>query len=88
MPGPVNIVPVLYSCVWYAHQTREIYQVLLHSVDFKAPGRHVNIWNDRKAKKENNLYVGPVNIFLIFDTAVPVPYNACQIFNTDFKTGY
>ena len=31
-PGPVN------SSVYYAHQTREIYQVLPHSLDFKAPG--------------------------------------------------
>ena len=25
------------SCIYYAHQTREIYQVLSNSVDFKIP---------------------------------------------------
>ena len=30
-PGLVN------SCIYYAHQTHEIYQVLPSSVDFKAP---------------------------------------------------
>ena len=30
------------SCVYYAHQTHEIYQVLSYSVDLKAP---VGLWN-------------------------------------------
>ena len=35
-PGLVN------SCIYYAHQTHEIYQVLPSSVDFKAP---MELWN-------------------------------------------
>ena len=58
--GPVN------SCIYYACQTPEIYQVLPYSVDFKAPGElsktvlsklsfisnkgPVKIWNVPKAQ--------------------------------------
>ena len=80
-----NRPDLVNSCVYYARQTREIYQVLPYSVDLKAPMElwnpmskavlssfiwnkgPVNIWKYRKAQKY--LYVGHVNIFLIFDTA-------------------
>ena len=32
-----NWLRLVNSCVYYAHQTHEIYQVLPYSVDFKAP---------------------------------------------------
>ena len=37
-PRPVKIGCIVNINVYYAHQTREIYQVLPYSVDFKAPG--------------------------------------------------
>ena len=37
-----NWLGLVNSCVYYAHQTREIYQVLPYSMDFKAP---VELWN-------------------------------------------
>ena len=37
-PWHVKIGCLVNSCFYYAHQTREIYQVLPYSVDFKAPG--------------------------------------------------
>ena len=36
-----NWLSLVNSCIYYACQTREIYQVLLYSVDY--------IWNDHKA---------------------------------------
>ena len=47
------------SCVYYAHQIREIYHMLPYSVDFKAPSKSsfiwikglLSIWNDRKVEK-------------------------------------
>ena len=32
-----NWLNLVNSCVYYAHQTRGMYQVLLYSVDFQAP---------------------------------------------------
>ena len=32
-----NWLGLLNSCVWYAHHTCEIYQVLAYSVDFEVP---------------------------------------------------
>ena len=32
-----NWLGLVNSCIYYAHQTPEIYQVLPYSVDFKAP---------------------------------------------------
>ena len=37
-----NWLGLVNNCIYYADQTYEIYQVLLYSVDFKAPG---DIWN-------------------------------------------
>ena len=37
-----NCLALVNSCVYYACQTRDIYQVLLYWVDFKAPGE---LWN-------------------------------------------
>ena len=67
------------SCIYYACQTHEIYQVLLYSVDFKAPKE---LWNplskavlnecsiisikgpsEMTVKLKSNLYIGPVIIF-------------------------
>ena len=60
-----NWPSLVNSGIYFAHQTRDIYQVLPYSVDFKAAlsqailskssfirnkGR-VNIWNDRKTQK-------------------------------------
>ena len=43
MPEPCeNGHALVNNCVYYAHQTREIYQVLPYSVDFKAP---LELWN-------------------------------------------
>ena len=33
-----NWLGLVNSCVYYGRQTREIYQVVSYSVDFKAPG--------------------------------------------------
>ena len=73
-PKPVEMGSGLDFCVYYARQTREIYQVLLYSVDLKAPGEPWNplicqcssIWNkdlqtsQMTVKLKINLYVGPV----------------------------
>ena len=32
-----NWLGLVNSCVYYAHQTHDIYKVLTYSVDFKAP---------------------------------------------------
>ena len=32
-----NCLSLVNSCIYYAHQTHEIYPVLPYSVDFKAP---------------------------------------------------
>ena len=37
-----NWLGLLNSCIYYAYQTHEIYQVLLYSVDVKALGK---LWN-------------------------------------------
>ena len=37
-----NWLGLVKSCIYYARQTHEIYQVLPYSVDFKAPGE---LWN-------------------------------------------
>ena len=37
-PRPVKIGNLVNSCIYFAHQTHEIYQVLPYSVQFKAPG--------------------------------------------------
>ena len=37
-----NWLSLVNSCIYYAHQTGEIYQLLHYSVDFKAP---VELWN-------------------------------------------
>ena len=37
-----NLTGLVDSCVYYAFQTREIYQVLPYSMNFKAPGE---FWN-------------------------------------------
>ena len=73
MPKTFQIwLRLVNSYNYHAHQTREIHQVLPHSVDFKARFScnkgHVNIWYQHKFK--GNLYVfGPVNIFPKFGTA-------------------
>ena len=62
-----NWLGLVNSCVYYAHQTHEIYQILPYSVDFKAreelwnplsetvfsiwTSAHVNNLNDCKAQK-------------------------------------
>ena len=51
-----NWCGLVNSDVYYAHQTRETYQVLPYSIDFKAPG-------EMTVKLKSNLYVAPVNIF-------------------------
>ena len=33
-----NFLGHINSCIYHAHQTREIYLALPYSVDFKAPG--------------------------------------------------
>ena len=38
----VAFIMLVNSCIYYAHQTREIYQALPYLVDFKAP---VEFWN-------------------------------------------
>ena len=58
-----NWFGLINSCIYYAHQTREIYQALPYSSDFKAHRKYlvnlvlfwnkhdkgpVNIWNNRK----------------------------------------
>ena len=74
-----NRIDPVNSCVYYARQTREIYQVLPYSVDLKAPMELWNpmskavlssfIWNKgpvniwKYRKAQKYLYVGPVNIF-------------------------
>ena len=66
-----NCLGLVYSCIYYAHQAREIYQVLPYSVDFNAKGGlwnppsktacfilnkvPVNIWNDRKSPKATSM---------------------------------
>ena len=37
-----NWLGLVNSCIYYAHQTHEINQVLSYSVDFKAP---VELWD-------------------------------------------
>ena len=37
-----NWFDIVNSCIYYIHQTHEIYQVLPYSVDFKTPGE---LWN-------------------------------------------
>ena len=52
------------SCIYYAWQTHEIYQVLPYSVDFKAPGE---LWNPLiKAVFSKFSFIsnkGPVNLW-------------------------
>ena len=52
---------VVNSYVYYVHQTREIYQVLRYSVEFKAPRR---LWNplSKSILGSFTLNDGPVNI--------------------------
>ena len=75
-------------CVYDVRQTREIYQLLPYSVDFKAPGELWNplsktvlskysfVWNkghltlEMTINLKRNLYIRPVDIFLIFDKAM------------------
>ena len=73
------------SCVYYANQTHDIYQVLSYSVDFKGPEEidwvrqyliKVGLFrikdlskSEITAKLKSNLYVQPVDIFPIYDTA-------------------
>ena len=74
-----NWLGLVNSCIYYAYQTLEIYQVLPYAADFKAPLESktvfskcsfiwykgpVNIWLDCKA--QNYLNIGPVKTFLIF----------------------
>ena len=64
-----------YSCIYFACQTCEIYQVLPYSLDFKAPvelrsplSKTVLSKYDfvMTVKLKSNLYIGPVNIFPTF----------------------
>ena len=71
-----NWLDLVHSCIYYTHQTREIYYVLPYSVDFKAPRE---LWNPPSKmicrecsfipdkgpvnKLVNNFDIGPVNIF-------------------------
>ena len=64
-----NWLGLVNSCIYYAHQTHEIYQVQPYSVDFKAPREHWNplsktvhvlskcsfIWNKEPVNIWNNL---------------------------------
>ena len=45
-----NWLGIVNSCIYYASQTREIYQVLPYSVNFRAPGE---LWNPL-SKTENS----------------------------------
>ena len=58
-----NWLGLVNSCIYYAYQIHEIYQVLSYSVDFKAPGE---LWNPQgKAVLSQRSFIwniGPVNI--------------------------
>ena len=62
-----NWFRLVNSCIYYACQTNEVYQVLPYSVDFKALRE---LWNplsktvlsEMTVKFKSNLYVGPTNI--------------------------
>ena len=73
------------SCVYFARQTHKIYRVLPYSVDLGSFeihcvkqylenvvlfGRKYLCTPEMNVKLETNLYVGPVNISLIVDTAI------------------
>ena len=52
-------------CIYYAHQTHEIYQVLPYSVDFKTPGELWNPLSKTVLSKCNFIWnKGPVNILV------------------------
>ena len=58
------LLGLINSCVYYAHQTYEIYQVLPDSLDFKAPEE---LWNPiSKAVLSKCSFIwnkGPLNIW-------------------------
>ena len=59
-----NWLGLVNSCVYYAHQIREIYQALPYSLDFKAPRE---LWNPpSKAVLSKCIFISntvPVNIW-------------------------
>ena len=59
-----NWLGVEYRCIYYALQTREIYQVLHDSVDVKAPRK---LWNPLSKRVFSKLKFmwnkGPVNLW-------------------------
>ena len=58
-----NWLYLLSSCIYYARQIHEIYQVLLSSVDFKAPGELWNPLSKKVLSKWSFIWnKGPVNI--------------------------
>ena len=62
-----NWLGLANSCVNYAHQTREMYQVLPSpsSVDFKTPGELWNPLSNTVLRKCNFIWnKGPVNIWI------------------------
>ena len=59
-----NCIGLVNNCVYYARQTREIYQVLPYSMNLKAP---VELWNplSKTVLMESNFIWnrGPVDIW-------------------------
>ena len=59
-----NWLGLVKSCVYYAHQTHEIYQLLLFPVDFKARGELWNLLNKTVHSKCSFIWNdGPVKIW-------------------------
>ena len=57
-----NLSGLVHSCIYHAHQTREIYQVLPYSVDFKAPDQLWNPTSKTVLSKSSFIWnKGPVN---------------------------
>ena len=57
-----NFLGLVSSCFYYAHKTRDIYQILPYSVDFKAPRK---VWNPVVLFGANDLLTSEMTAKLI-----------------------
>ena len=76
-----NCLSFINNCVYYAHQTHEIYKLLTYSVNFKAPGE---LWNPlSKTVLHKCSFIwnkGPINIWNDRKTQKWLVHRTCKYF--------
>ena len=76
-----NWLGLVNSCIYCAHQTRKIYQVLPYSVDFKTPRELWNPLSKTVVRKWSSIwYEGPVSIWNYCKAQKYFAHRTCKYF--------